>query len=883
MAEWFPAIRGYLAERGIHLPRPYPHTGRTVLGSALAALLAAGLLGAVYTVYLAVRVANTATELASVRLEEAARTATQTVYDSAGAVTAGSDAVENAFALAAAATAGVAANAVHTSSQAVTAGSHHLEHEIASLPQRMYAWLAALLTPTPEVKTALEQQRREYERAKHGENAPEEQTGALGPAPAPDIPAQDILAQDIPDTDAAEPGDKASEGTMTGDRDRSPEQPPAQAWQADDWRGIVAVLSEALPRLPSHPLYRLGRQAALAVPWPTEPLPRPADPLPGDDDVRRWRNMAELPAPLDLAPGLLSEKDIAHWRFMTALPSLTSVAPLPPSRTDVLQWRHMAALPPPLSLAPPPPVDDDLRQWRSMLHLPTPLDLAPRLPSAEDIRQWRVMAAVPPFTAFAPLPPSAADVLQWQTMAALPAPLTLAPPPPSAEDVRQWRVMAAVPPFTTVAPLPPSAEDLRQWRAMIAWLDLPVPSPSADNLRQWDERAARAPRSGPGRSRSGPLVPPDAVAEVRETVSRNALPYLEKPDAPVADVVKQIDFALVQTVARLRLEEGRIFLLSRELRGEGDRRRLFQRMKIYLPKLEDGDTAATFAGLLAGTLEVWSERAVLSRPAWNRLILAVDGLETHDLRLEVVGDEFLLPPLEGGPRLTIVIDDMGANPKALDELLELDVPVTVAIWPRSRHAAETARRAHAAGREVLVHQPMEPVQAPYVDAGPGAITLHTPPERVRDILAENLKLVPFASGLNNHMGSRFTQDPALCDVVCDVLTEAGLFALDSVTHAGTVFYDTALRRGLPAYRRNIFLDDGPRTVKSVLEELNAAEDVARKTGQAVAIGHPHAETLTALRQWCATRDMTIQIVPLRHLEQRGALLTPADIDAPPRK
>lgn len=857
MAEWFPAIRGYLAERGIRLPRPYPYTGRTVLGSALAALLAAGLLGAVYTAYLAVRVADTVTELASARLEEAAQAARQTVYETAGAVTAGSDAVESALDLVAAVTAGVAANAVRSSSQAVTAGSSHLEHGIASLPGRIHDWLAALLTPSPEVKTALERQKQEYERAKRGGSACEEQAGTLKPVAEPDEKAAG--------EPTANPPDEAS----------SPE-PPAQAWQADAWREILAAIPPEMPRLPPHPLYSLGRQAARALPWPAQPLPRPARAsLPDDEAVRHWRSMAALPAPLHLVPWLLSEEDIACWQSMTALPPVTGVAPLPPSLHDVREWRRMAALPAPLALAPPPPVDEDLRQWRSMIHLPTPLDLAPRIPSAEDIRQWRVMAAVPPFTAFAPLPPSAADVRQWQTMAALPAPFALAPPLPSAEDLRQWRVMIARPTPQAIVPLPPSAEDVRQWRAMIARLDLPVPSPSADNLRQWNAARA-APRNG---RRTGSLVPPDAVAEVREAVSRNALPYLETPDAPVADVVKQIDFALVQTVARLRLEDGRIFLLGRENRGEGEQQRLFQRMKIYLPKLEEGDAAAMFAGLLAGTLEVWSERAVLSRPAWNRLILAVDGLETHDLRLEVVGDEFLLPPLEGGPRLTIVIDDMGGNPKALQELLELDVPVTVAIWPRSRYAAETARRAHAAGREVLVHQPMEPVQAPYVDAGPGAVTLRTPPGQIRHILAENLKLVPFASGLNNHMGSRFTQDPALCDVVCDVLTEAGIFALDSVTHADTVFYDTALRHGLPAYRRNIFLDDGPRTVKSVLEELHAAEAVARKNGQAVAIGHPHPETLAALRQWCATRDTGIQIVPLRHLEQRGALLTPADVDA----
>jgi len=848
MAEWFPAIRGYLAERGIRLPRPYPHTGRTLTGSALAALLAASLLGTVYTVRLAVRAAYTATETASARLDEAAHAAAQTVYESAGAVTAGSDAVENALARVGVAAAVLATDAVRNSAHAVTAGSHNLEEHAAALPARLHAWLAELLTPSPEVKAALERQRLEYERSRHGEDAAPEQSGTLaGPAPE-DSPSEDRSPEDrMEETPVADrDGPDLSEMDQS-EMDRAeaipPDQNSAQAWPADEWGELLADLpSGDMPPLPfaaAH-LRRLGMRAALTVP-----------------------QAVLQPRPLPLPHPSANEQ---------------AAGPRSPTGEDEGQWRAMITLPAPLTLTPLPPVGAELRQWRALLRVPAPLDLVPRLPSGEDIRQWRVMAAVPPFTAFAPLPPSGEDVRQWRIMSALPAPFTLAPPPPSAEDVRQWRVISALPAPLRLAPPPPSRREVMEWRRMISWLDLPAPPPSADNLRQWAELAARpAPRIGYGRP--GPLVPPDAVAEVRESIIRNALPYPENADAPVADVVKQIDFALLQTVARLRLEEGRIFLLGRENRGEGEHRRPFQRMKIYLPKLEQGDTAVSFAGLLAGTLEVWSERAALSRPAWNRLVLSVDGLPTHDLRLEVVGDEFLLPPLEDGPRLTVVIDDMGANPKAIDELLDLDVPVTVAIWPRSRYAAETARTAHAAGREVLIHQPMEPVQAPYVNAGPGAITLHTPPDRIREILAENLKLVPFASGLNNHMGSRFTQNPDFCAIVCDVAAEAGLFTLDSVTHANTVFYETALRRGLPAYRRNIFLDDGPRTVKSVLEELRAAEAVARKDGQAVAIGHPHPETLTALRQWCATRDTSIQIVPLRHLRQHGSTLTPADLEA----
>ena len=504
MAEWFPAIRGYLAERGIRLPRPYPHTGRTLTGSALAALLAASLLGTVYTVRLAVRAAYTATETASARLDEAAHAATQTVYESAGAVTAGSDAVENALARVGVAAAVLATDAVRNSAHAVTAGSHNLEEHAAALPARLHAWLAELLTPSPEVKAALERQRLEYERSRHGEDAAPEQSGTLaGPAPE-DSPSEDRSPEDrMEETPVADrDGPDLSEMDQS-EMDRAeaipPDQNSAQAWPADEWGELLADLpSGDMPPLPfaaAH-LRRLGMRAALTVP-----------------------QAVLQPRPLPLPHPSANEQ---------------AAGPRSPTGEDEGQWRAMITLPAPLTLTPLPPVGAELRQWRALLRVPAPLDLVPRLPSGEDIRQWRVMAAVPPFTAFAPLPPSGEDVRQWRIMSALPAPFTLAPPPPSAEDVRQWRVISALPAPLRLAPPPPSRREVMEWRRMISWLDLPAPPPSADNLRQWAELAARpAPRIGYGRP--GPLVPPDAVAEVRESIIRNALPYPENADAPVAD------------------------------------------------------------------------------------------------------------------------------------------------------------------------------------------------------------------------------------------------------------------------------------------------------------------------------------------------------------
>lgn len=366
------------------------------------------------------------------------------------------------------------------------------------------------------------------------------------------------------------------------------------------------------------------------------------------------------------------------------------------------------------------------------------------------------------------------------------------------------------------------------------------------------------------------LIPHDAVLECKDSLNPNALPYLESANAPLSDMVKQIDFALLQTILRLQMEDGRILMLGTEARKkDGKQDYLFQRMRFFLPQIPKGDAINSFVNLLQSTLEVWSDRAKSVRVAKGKLILEIDKVVTHEIWMEVVGEEFLLPPEEESPRLTVVIDDMGENLNALQELLNLTIPVTIAVIPTTHHAGETAELAHVSGREVLIHQPMEAMQA---NAGSGALTLNTPKEKLHEILLDNIKRVPHSSGLNNHMGSRFTQDRDAVAVICDIAAESGLFLLDSVTHGRSVLYDEALHRGLLVYRRKIFLDDGKPTVKSVLAELHSAELAARKDGQAVAIGHPHPETLAALKEWCDSRDTSIQIVPLRHLHVKKEVL-----------
>ena len=210
--------------------------------------------------------------------------------------------------------------------------------------------------------------------------------------------------------------------------------------------------------------------------------------------------------------------------------------------------------------------------------------------------------------------------------------------------------------------------------------------------------------------------------------------------------------------------------------------------------------------------------------------------------------------------LAIVIDDLGENMQAVHTLLGLRIPLAFAIWPHARHARETALAAHAAGCAILIHQPMESLNAA-ARPGPNPLRAGMPRERLEAVFRQSMARVPHAEGVNNHMGSRFTTRPEDVRLFCEVVANSGLFVLDSVTHPASVLYEEARAAGIPAARREIFLD-AEAGKNAVLARLREAERLALGR-QVVAIGHPRADTLAALREWSSARDPRLRLLSLR--------------------
>lgn len=213
--------------------------------------------------------------------------------------------------------------------------------------------------------------------------------------------------------------------------------------------------------------------------------------------------------------------------------------------------------------------------------------------------------------------------------------------------------------------------------------------------------------------------------------------------------------------------------------------------------------------------------------------------------------------------VTIIIDDIGYDLRIAEELARIPAPIALAVLPDAPHAAEAARRFHAAGKEILLHLPMEPRSYPGVSPGGGMLMADMAAEDIRGQIRKALAAVPFVSGVNNHMGSRFMEDDALLAVVMEELRARGLFFVDSMTTDDSRGRESAARARVRFAARDVFIDYAPG-YSVALESLTGAFRQGRNHGAPILmIGHPFRETVRAIQDvlpiW---RKEGIKVIPV---------------------
>lgn len=218
-------------------------------------------------------------------------------------------------------------------------------------------------------------------------------------------------------------------------------------------------------------------------------------------------------------------------------------------------------------------------------------------------------------------------------------------------------------------------------------------------------------------------------------------------------------------------------------------------------------------------------------------------------------------PVDGRPMIAVVIDDVGLDRPRSRRAMALPAPVTIALMAYADDARDQAALARRGGHELLVHVPMEPGDSSE-NPGPNALAGNLPQAEFTRRLEWNLSQFGGYVGINNHMGSRLTSNPAALAPVMAALKRRGLLFLDSRTTAETRGLDIARHFGVPAVERNVFLDHDV-SAAAVDAALLRTEELARRNGFAIAIGHPKDITLSALEAWLPdVRARGFAVVPL---------------------
>jgi len=198
-------------------------------------------------------------------------------------------------------------------------------------------------------------------------------------------------------------------------------------------------------------------------------------------------------------------------------------------------------------------------------------------------------------------------------------------------------------------------------------------------------------------------------------------------------------------------------------------------------------------------------------------------------------------------RIALIIDDIGYSISQARAFLSLNMPMTFSILPQLRHSNRLADEITGKGHEVMLHQPMEPYSNE-IHPGPGAVYISYGNRKIEKTIEENLSQIPQATGVNNHMGSRFTSCSSKVVQALKIIKKKDLFFVDSLTSRHSQAYKMARRLNMRTAPRNVFLDHIP-DIQAVRRQLMHLKQHALKHGAAIGIGHPHLSTLTALRNF----------------------------------
>ncbi|MGH7799068.1 MAG: divergent polysaccharide deacetylase family protein [Thermodesulfobacteriota bacterium] len=217
------------------------------------------------------------------------------------------------------------------------------------------------------------------------------------------------------------------------------------------------------------------------------------------------------------------------------------------------------------------------------------------------------------------------------------------------------------------------------------------------------------------------------------------------------------------------------------------------------------------------------------------------------------------------PKVVIIVDDLGFKKEPIDKLLEIPAQLSFAVLPNLPYSQYAAEMANKNGRDVILHLPMEPTDSSghaAVDAGEDVLLMGLPKDKILEKLEKNLASIPYIKGVSNHMGSKFTENTELMELILQEIKNKGLFFVDSKTSLRTTGLQVAKKLGMKAAERDIFLDEGSQRSDYIRSHVEKLINVSKEKGYAIGICHPYPDTVKVLSEVIPDIQKEVEIIPV---------------------
>ncbi|MGE0108333.1 MAG: divergent polysaccharide deacetylase family protein [Bdellovibrionales bacterium] len=218
--------------------------------------------------------------------------------------------------------------------------------------------------------------------------------------------------------------------------------------------------------------------------------------------------------------------------------------------------------------------------------------------------------------------------------------------------------------------------------------------------------------------------------------------------------------------------------------------------------------------------------------------------------------------LDPRPRIALVIVDLGLSRIATDSAVHrLPGPVTLVFDVQGMAIKEWLARARADGHETLLSLPMEPVDYPRNDSGPGSLLMSLSNQENMERLTKFLSAGIGYVGVTTMTGSRFLSDPQKIRPILQEVKQRGLMVFDAEISSYSALFELAQEYHVPATMNSLKIDQN-LTPYDIEQALLRVEKIARAKGHVVAIASPLPLTLDQISSWIQT------------LKEKGFVLAP---------